>query len=64
MTEENFEKGMIWIRTLLYNSVFTHERLLVIAQKVLSSISQIRRQGSSMVKCLSKLMIFDDGNFS
>lgn len=61
MTQENFEKGLRWIRSLLYESVFTSDRLQVTIQKLTNSISQIRRQGSAMVKHLAKLMSFDAG---
>ena len=64
MTIENFEKGITWIRSLLYDSVFTYERLLVTVQKVMNSISQVRRQAPSMTKCLSKLMQFDNGTIT
>lgn len=49
---------MNWIRELLYQSVFTVDRLKVVAQKLISSISQIRRQGRAIVKHLTKIMLF------
>lgn len=62
MIHKNFEKGINWIKELLYESVFTQDRLKVITQKLLSSISQLRRQPDIMIKQLHKLMLFNPGN--
>lgn len=52
------------VRELLYQSVFTVDRLKVVAQKLISTISQVRREGPAIVKQLAKLMWFNPGKNS
>ncbi|XP_065211610.1 uncharacterized protein C05D11.1-like [Planococcus citri] len=56
---EKFERGICWLRDILFNSRFTRDRLKIVVRKLISSISQIRRQGNVIIKDLLKIMIFD-----
>lgn len=58
---ENFERGLCWLRDILFNSCFTRDRLKIVVRKLISSISQIRRQGNVIIKDLMKIMIFNSG---
>ncbi|CAH0557668.1 unnamed protein product [Brassicogethes aeneus] len=58
-----YEAGANWMREILYNTVFDAERLKVVAQKMLNSISAAKRSGRSVVAFLMKAMRYtEDSN--
>lgn len=57
---KNFERGIRWIRDLLFSSSFVRDRLKIVVRKLISSVSQIRRQGNVIIDML-KIMIFHSG---
>ncbi|VEN47404.1 unnamed protein product [Callosobruchus maculatus] len=58
-----YEKGLTWLRELLYKTVFTVERLKVIAMKMNNSVSQVKRCGRSVVAYVMKgLRYSEDSN--
>lgn len=44
-----FEKGVQWLREILYRTVFTKERLEVIAQKIVNEVARAKRSGRGVV---------------
>nr|XP_018913326.1 PREDICTED: uncharacterized protein C05D11.1-like [Bemisia tabaci] len=55
---EKFEKGVNWIREILYQTVFTAERIKIIATKIINDVFAIKRCGNSMVRNLMKGLFF------
>lgn len=56
-----YETGLRWMRELLYKTVFTAERLKVIATKMLNSVARYKRQGRRVVAYLMKGIRFSEG---
>ncbi|KAK6619201.1 hypothetical protein RUM44_003583 [Polyplax serrata] len=57
-----YEDGIKWIRELLFNTVFTKERLKIIATKIINDVPQFKRKGSKIVYDLMKGMRFGEGS--
>nr|CAH7739234.1 unnamed protein product [Callosobruchus chinensis] len=58
-----YEKGLTWLKELLYKTVFTVERLKVIAMKMNNSVSQVKRWGRSVVAYVMRgLRYSEDSN--
>lgn len=57
----NFQKGLKWLRDILYNTVFTADRLKVTAKKMLNSVAQAKRSGHDMVSYAMKALCFSEG---
>ncbi|KAK4880203.1 hypothetical protein RN001_008349 [Aquatica leii] len=53
---EKFERGIIWLRELLYQTQFKVERLKIIASKMINEVAHAKRSGSSMVLYLMKAL--------
>ncbi|KAJ8921035.1 hypothetical protein NQ315_015831 [Exocentrus adspersus] len=53
-----YEIGLRWLRELLYKTVFTAERLKVVAMKMNNSVSQVKRSGRSVVAYAMKGMSY------
>lgn len=43
-----FEKGVEWMREILYKTVFTKDRIEVIAQKIINEVAQAKRNGKNV----------------
>ncbi|XP_044752458.1 uncharacterized protein C05D11.1-like [Coccinella septempunctata] len=56
----NFQKGLEWLKDILYNTVFTADRLKVTAKKMLNSVAQAKRSGSDMVSYAMKALCFSE----
>ncbi|XP_034934378.1 uncharacterized protein C05D11.1-like [Chelonus insularis] len=54
-----YNKGIQWIKELLYNTKFTPERLKIIAAKLLNEITQYKKAGHKVTGDLMKGMIYD-----
>ncbi|KAF7998270.1 hypothetical protein HCN44_009668 [Aphidius gifuensis] len=54
-----YNKGIQWIKELLYDTKFTVERLKIISQKMINEITQLKKQGNGIVKSLMKGLMYD-----
>lgn len=54
----HFQKGLEWLKDILYNTVFTADRLKVTAKKMLNSVAQAKRSGNDMVSYAAKALSF------
>ncbi|XP_025831305.1 uncharacterized protein C05D11.1 [Agrilus planipennis] len=60
---ENFEIGLNWLRELLYQTVFTAERLKIIAMKMINEVSEAKRSGRKIVSyAIKSLLYLQDSN--
>ncbi|XP_076165963.1 uncharacterized protein C05D11.1 isoform X2 [Ptiloglossa arizonensis] len=60
---EKYEKGVQWIKELLYETELTLDRLKIIAAKMINDIAQVKRKGNKIVNDLMKgLMYKKDSN--
>ncbi|KAG5896524.1 hypothetical protein JTB14_020497 [Gonioctena quinquepunctata] len=55
-----YETGLKWMKELLYKTVFTAERLKVIATKMNNSVAQFKRNGRSVVSYAMKGMMYSE----
>ncbi|KAJ8970899.1 hypothetical protein NQ317_009051 [Molorchus minor] len=55
-----YEIGLRWLRELLYKTVFTTERLKVIAMKMNNTVAQAKRSGRSVVSYAMKGMCYSE----
>lgn len=53
-----YTTALEWVKNLLYNTIFTIERLKVIATKMINSVPQIKRSGRNMVSYLMRGLNF------
>lgn len=49
-----YEKGVQWIKELLYQTEMTTERLKIIATKMINDVAQVKRKGNKIVNDLMK----------
>lgn len=56
-----YEIGLQWMRELLYRTVFTAERLKVVAMKMNNSAAAVKRSGRSVVSYALKGMYYSKG---
>ncbi|KAK7094598.1 uncharacterized protein C05D11.1-like [Littorina saxatilis] len=56
--EEKYEKGVEWLRDILYGTQFTAERLKIIANRKIGDISSLKRSGSKIVRTLLQELVF------
>ncbi|XP_043257873.1 uncharacterized protein C05D11.1-like [Colletes gigas] len=60
---EKYEKGVQWIKELLYETELTPDRLKIIAAKMVNNVGQFKRKGNKIVSDLMKgLMYNEDSN--
>ncbi|XP_067002472.2 uncharacterized protein C05D11.1 [Anabrus simplex] len=53
-----YERCIVWIRELLYQTQFTAERLRIIAAKIANDVAQVKRKGNNVVRDLMKGLCF------
>lgn len=58
-----YDEGVCWLKNLLYNTVFTVDRLKIIAQKMINDVSQAKRSGRDVVAYIMKGLSYAEGNF-
>lgn len=56
-----YERGITWMKELLYNTVFTIERLKVLIAKMINDVAQAKRNGGGVVLYIMKALIYRDG---
>ena len=59
--EEKYERGVQWLRDVLYGTQFTAERLKIIANRKIGDISSLKRSGSKIVRTLLQDLVFSRG---
>lgn len=60
---EKYEKGVQWVRDILFNTVFTAERIRVCAAKLANDITQAKRMGENILFSLLKCIVYkEDSN--
>lgn len=52
------DKGIQWIRELLYETQFTADRIKIVANKIINDVAQAKRQGNKMARDLLKGLLF------
>ena len=60
LERDKFSRGVEWIHDLIYQVVFTQERVRVIATKLENSIADMKRDGYTVAKAMLKLITFSD----
>ena len=61
MEPKKYEQGIKWIQELLFNSIFTEERVKVLATKIVNNVSEIKRKGSTMTYDLMRGLLYGKG---
>ncbi|KAK3592274.1 hypothetical protein CHS0354_037563 [Potamilus streckersoni] len=56
--KEKYEKGVTWLKDLLYNIKFTAERLRIVAKRMSNDIAEYKNKGYTVVRTLLKSIIF------
>ncbi|KAL1123834.1 hypothetical protein AAG570_001605 [Ranatra chinensis] len=56
---KKFEKGINWIRELLYQTKLTIERVKIIATKIVNHVAEIKRKGDKMVHDLMRDFLYN-----
>lgn len=54
-----FNKGIQWIRDLLYETKFTPDRIQIVANKIVNDVSQAKRQGNKITRDIVKGLLFN-----
>lgn len=49
-----YEKGIKWLKEILYQTVLTAERLHIMATKMVNDVAQVKRQGRSVINYIIK----------
>lgn len=58
-----FEKGVQWLREILYKTVFTKDRIEVIAQKIVNEVAQAKRNGKGVASYAMEGLRYVKGSF-
>lgn len=58
---EKYEKGVQWIKELLYETKLTPDRLKITAAKMVNDVAQFKRQGNKIVNDLMEGLIYNKG---
>lgn len=58
---EKYEKGVQWIKELLYETKLTPDRLKITASKIINDVAQFKRQGNKVVNDLMQGLIYKKG---
>lgn len=58
-----YEKGINWLREILYQTVLTPERLKIMANKMVNDVAQAKRQGRSVVSYVMKGIRYIEGAY-
>lgn len=56
-----YEKGINWLREILYETVLTPERLKIMANKMVNDVAQAKRQGRSVINYVMKGIRYIEG---
>ncbi|XP_054283976.1 uncharacterized protein C05D11.1-like [Macrosteles quadrilineatus] len=53
-----YERGIEWVKELLYNTHLNAERLKIIAAKMVNDVAQVKRKGNTIVRELMKGLLY------
>ncbi|XP_033325130.2 uncharacterized protein C05D11.1 [Megalopta genalis] len=56
---EKYDKGVRWMKELLYETELTSNRLKIIATKMVNDVAQVKRKGSKVVSDLMKGLLYN-----
>lgn len=59
LEREKYTEGICWLSDLLRQTVFTAERVKVIASKMANDVARIKRKGNKMALALIRNLVFD-----
>jgi Zn-dependent M16 (insulinase) family peptidase len=59
--KEKYNKGVDWLKDLLYHTQFTAERLKIITQKMANSIATLKRSGMKVVRTVFLDLVYPKG---
>ncbi|XP_044726839.1 uncharacterized protein C05D11.1-like [Chrysoperla carnea] len=54
LEEDKYERGITWLHEILYCTVFTVDRLKVLASKIINDVAHAKRSGNKLAKDLMK----------
>ncbi|XP_071568866.1 uncharacterized protein C05D11.1 [Temnothorax nylanderi] len=57
---EKYEKGVKWIKELLYDTVLTVDRLKAVATKKVNDIAQLKKKGGQIANDLMKILLYNE----
>ncbi|KAL3870529.1 hypothetical protein ACJMK2_038583 [Sinanodonta woodiana] len=57
---EKYEKGVAWLKDLLYNIKFTAERLKIVAKRLTNDIAEYKNKGYAVIRTLLNSIIFSN----
>lgn len=58
MEPAKYEKGIEWIRKILFQTVFTLDRIKNIATKLFNKVAEYKRDGNSLSEELMNIILF------
>jgi len=59
--QDKYEKGVEWVRELLYRTKFTADRLKIIAQRMANDVASDKRKGSKIARTVLGSMLYQRG---
>lgn len=62
LEREKYERGIRWIAELLRHTVFTPERVKVIAAKMANDVARVKRKGNKMALALLRNLVFAENS--
>jgi Zn-dependent M16 (insulinase) family peptidase len=60
---EKYEKGVQWIKELLYDTELIVDKLKVVATKMMNDVAQLKRKGYQVVRDLMNGLMYNKGKF-
>jgi len=60
---EKYEKGVQWIKELLYDTELIVDKLKVVATKMSNDVAQLKRKGYQVVNDLMNGLMYNKGKF-
>ena len=61
MEVEKYEKGVAWLKEILYHTQFTSERVKIISSKIINDVASKKRKGPIVVKNMLKDVLYSKG---
>lgn len=58
---DKYEKGVQWLKELLYDTELTVDRLKIISAKMVNDVAQVKRNGSKVANDLINGLMYNKG---
>lgn len=58
---DKYRKAVQWLRQLLYDVVFTEERMKIVANKMVNDVARMKRDGGTVVQAIMREINFSKG---